>query len=102
MSAEFAAAEGCKEPSGVPPHQDRIAEIRALDNQLNAAGMLENMSHAVRWTDIAISPSSPVRYYLIRFDNARKRVEVEPYFAPRSAVLSYDNAETMDNQRGEE
>lgn len=102
MSAEFAIAEGCREPPGVSTHQDRIAEIKALDGTLNAAAMLQNMSHAVRWTDIAISPTSPVRYYLIRFDNVKKRVEVEPYFAPRSAVLSYNNAEALDNQSGEE
>jgi hypothetical protein len=102
MSAEFAAAEGCKEPPGVPDHNGRVAEIRELDGVLSASATLQNMSHAVRWTDIAISPSTPVRYYLIRFDNANKRVEVRPYFAPRSAVLSYDNAEAMDNQSGDE
>lgn len=102
MSAEFAVAEGCKEPPGVPDHHDRVTEIRELDDALSASAMLQNMSHAVRWTDIAISPSSPVRYYLIRFDNANKRVNVEPYFLPRSAVLSYDSAEEMDNQSGKE
>jgi hypothetical protein len=102
MSAEFAVAEGCKEPPGVPAHHDRVTEIRELDGILSAAAMLQNMSHAVRWTDIAISPTSPVRYYLIRFDNANKRVDVEPYFVPRSAVLSYDNAEEMDNESGKE
>lgn len=102
MSAEFAAAEGCREPPGVPDQLSRIGEIKELDNLLSASATLQNMSHAVRWTDIAIPPSSPVRYYLIRFDNANKRVAVEPYFAPRRAVLSYDNAEAMDNQSGQE
>jgi hypothetical protein len=102
MSAEFAAAEGCKEPSGVPPHHQRVTEIRELDDALSASAMLQNMSHAVRWTEIALSAREHARYYLIRFDNANKRVEVEPYFAPRWAVQSYDNAEAIDNQSGKE
>jgi hypothetical protein len=99
MSAEFAMAEGCKEPSNVPCHDDRVKELRELDGKLDAAAMLQNMSHTIRWTDIAIS-SEKARYYLIRFDNTNKRVVVEPHFTPRWAMESYDNAEALDNQSG--
>nr|WP_249809172.1 RelA/SpoT domain-containing protein [Bradyrhizobium sp. 150] len=102
MSAEFAMAESSKAPSNVPSHDDRVRELRELDAELDASAMLQNMSHAVRWTDIAVPSNTPARYYLIRFDNALKRVVVEPHFVPRWAMKSYDNAEELDNQSGRE
>lgn len=88
MSAEFAVAEQCPEPPDVPPHHQRVAEINRLDKLLKASTMLENLSYAVRGTDINIAPSTKPRYYLIKFDNATKQVEVEPYFLARNAVCS--------------
>jgi hypothetical protein len=101
MSAEFAVAEKCAEPPNVPPHHKRVSEIKSLDKELKASTMLENMSYAVRGTDISIQPHKP-RYYLIKFDNATRQVDVEPYFVPRNAVLQYDNAEELDNQSGKD
>ena len=102
MSAEFALAEGFHEPKDAPPSHRRVAEIKDLDQRLQAANTLQNMSYAVRWTDIAIEPSDKVRYYLIEFDNASKQVRVIPYFNPRSATFSYDNAESFDNKSGKD
>ena len=100
MSLEFAVAEGFPELRDVPPRHSRIAEIKELDQKLEAASTLQNMSYAVRWTDIAIQPGDKVRYYLIEFDNATKQVRVIPYFNPKSATFSYDNAESFDNKSG--
>lgn len=102
MSAEFAAAEGCQEPPGVPPHGQRVAEIKSLDKAIKASTMLENLSYAVRGTDEMVAPKTKPSYYLIKFNNATKEVEVEPYWAPRNAVLQYDHAEEFDNQSGKE
>jgi hypothetical protein len=77
MSLEFAVAEGFPELRDVPPRHSRIAEIKELDQKLEAASTLQNMSYAVRWTDIAIQPGDKVRYYLIEFDNATKQVRLE-------------------------
>ena len=100
MSAEFAVAEGCPEPSDVPNHQKRVAEIKALNKTLQATATLENLSNAVRWTDIAIAPSSKPSYYLIKYDNATNQVSVEPFFAPSTAMQSYEKAELADNESG--
>jgi ppGpp synthetase/RelA/SpoT-type nucleotidyltranferase len=102
MSAEFALAEGCQEPPGVPSHSQRIVEIKELDKEIRASAMLESLSYAVRGTDEQIAPTTKPKYYLIKFNNATKEVEVEPYFAPRNAVLQYDNAEELDNQTGKD
>jgi len=77
MSLEFAVAEGFPELRDVPPRHSRIAEIKELDQKLEAASTLQNMSYAVRWTDIAIQPGDKVRYYLTEFDNATKQVRLE-------------------------
>jgi len=76
MSLEFAVAEGFPELRDVPPRHSRIAEIK-VDQKLEAASTLQNMSYAVRWTDIAIQRGDKVRYYLIEFDNATKQVRLE-------------------------
>jgi hypothetical protein len=100
MSLEFAVAEGFPELRDAPSRHSRIAEIKELDKSLEAASTLQNMSYAVRWTDIAVQPGDKVRYYLIEFDNASKQVRVIPYFNPKSATFSYDNAESFDNKSG--
>jgi hypothetical protein len=102
MSAEFAVAEGCQEPPNVPPHNERIVEIKNLAQALGATNMLDNLSYAVRATDVYVEPSSKPSYYLIQFDNATKQVTLSPYFLPKSAVLEYDNAESFDNQTGKD
>lgn len=100
MSAEFAAAEGCQEPPGVPPHDERVSEIKDLDKAIRASTMLDNLSYVVRGTDEQVAPKTRPTYYLIKFNNATKEVEVEPYWVPQNAVLQYDNAEALDNQSG--
>lgn len=55
MSAEFAVAEGCPEPPGVPSHNNRLAEIRNLAQALGATDMLDNLSYAVRATETSMS-----------------------------------------------
>jgi hypothetical protein len=102
MSAEFALVEECAEPPNVPPHHDRVAEIRVLDEELSAVKTLEKLSYAVRWTDEAVSPSSRPTYYLIEFDNATREVNIQLIFAPKWAVARYDSAEFTDNRNGEE
>jgi hypothetical protein len=102
MSAEFAIVEGCPEPPNVPKGADRINEIRRLDKKLGAAQTLENLSHAVKWTDDAVQGPSKPTFYLIRYENATNQVTVSPYFAPTAAMLSYETAESFDNESGNE
>lgn len=100
MSAEFALAENCTEPAGLPSQRQRIIEIKSLDKELNATSMLTKISYAVRWTDEAVQPSSKPTYYLIRFNNATQQVEIDVTFAPKWAVAQYDQAELSDNKSG--
>lgn len=98
ISAEFAELEGCPIPPGVPDVQfQRVSEIKSLDQSLRVQDTLETLSHAVKGSDFVAAPGALVTYYLIKFDHATKRVEVEPYFAPKTAMLQYENAESLDN-----
>jgi Region found in RelA / SpoT proteins len=96
MSAEFAQAEQCAEPLNVPARHLRVQEIADLDRKLKASETLDNLSYAVKFTDTSVAPSQKSQYWLIQFDNAKREVRISPYSAPRSAALSYDNAEYLD------
>jgi hypothetical protein len=101
MSAEFAHAEGCPEPPGIPPRDLRIQEIKALNQKMEAAKTLDKLSHAAKWTDTAaFDPRSRPTYYLLKYNNSTNELAVEPFFAVKPAVASYDNAEEMDNVSG--
>ena len=98
MSAEFAYFEGCAEPPGVPSHPERVAEIKELDDELEAAATLENISNAVDYIETAIASSSKPSHYLIVYENKTRRVHVRPQFIPKNAVIEDDNAEAIDNK----
>ena len=98
MSAEFAAAEGCPEPAGLPSQGGRIAEIKALNQELEAAATLDNLSHAVDWTETSVIGVSKPSHYLIIYENKTRQVRVVPKYFPENAVISYDNAEAIDNK----
>jgi hypothetical protein len=100
MSAEFAQFEGCPEPPGVPLSRERIAEIVALDRMLEATKNLDKLSHAVKFTDISVSPREKPTYYLIVYDNATNEITIHSHFAPKSAMASYGSAEFFDNKKG--
>ena len=100
MSAEFARTEGCHESTIVPPHRERVIEIIELDRKLGVINTLDNIGNVVKWINTAVAPTSPPKYYLIRYDNATDQVEVSPYFGAIDAVASYEKAERSDNVSG--
>jgi Region found in RelA / SpoT proteins len=95
MSAEFAVAEGCPEPSGALARYYRIKEIKALDQQLDATTILDNLSHLVKWSDEYPEAIKDVTHFLISYDNATNEVRVQSFIRPIVAVSSYDNAEFL-------
>jgi hypothetical protein len=101
MSAEFAEAEGCTAPFGVGSHSARVLEIKKLDKALEASATLDNLSHAVRWTERSILPREKPTHFMIRYDNLARTVDIQPYFVPINAVNSYDMAEDIYNKSGE-
>jgi Region found in RelA / SpoT proteins len=101
MSAEFAEAESCPAYPDMPSHSARVFKIKKLDKVLEASATLDNLSHAVRWTEVSVLPSEKPTHFMIRYDNIARTVDVQPYFAPISAVNSYDMAEDIYNKRGE-
>lgn len=100
MSAEFSWVENCEEPPDVPARAERIREIIHLERKLEASATLSNLTYAVRYTEEAVQPPTEPQYYLIKFDNQRKEVDITPMFRPKSAVESYDSAEE-DNSRSD-
>jgi ppGpp synthetase/RelA/SpoT-type nucleotidyltranferase len=97
VSSEFAFAENCAEVATAPPRRERVQEIIALERSLRADKTLENISNAVRWTESAIQVNGAPSYYLIKYDNKTKQVNVAPYFRQDLALASYDKAEFADN-----
>lgn len=93
MSAEFAEAEGCSPPTGLPSRKERMEEIKDLEADLDALNALESLSHASEWTRIAVQPRQRPTHYLIQYNRDTKTVEVHPYNKPLFAVEAYDEAE---------
>ena len=102
MSAEFAESEGCELPPNVPSHSERVAELKDLDVHLGASSVLDGMGYGGNWFRMAVHPDSKPKYYLIKLDTVSKQVFVEPHFKAQKAVESYNNAESSDNESGEE
>jgi hypothetical protein len=73
----------------------RAREIRDLDRALKAVDTLEDLSHAMNWSAIAVQPRSRPTHYLIRYDSVSKIVDVQPYTMPIKAAESYDKAEAV-------
>jgi hypothetical protein len=93
MSAEFAAAENCPEPPGAPTVRSaRVREILELDKQLSAADTLENIAHAVKYTE-NIDPSSEPEYYQIVYDKKNRIVNVHPFYSAEAGARAYDESE---------
>lgn len=102
MSAEFAEAEGCEPSPDMPNHSVRVSEIKQLEKKLGALNNLDKLAYTVRFTDISVPPSSKPTYYIIRYNNATNEVDVETYFAPKEAALTYDSVEFLDKQTDKE
>ena len=98
MPAEFAVAEKCDPPKGLPDQRARMAEIRELNAHLGASDVLNNITNAVRYAEGAIiSPGVRTAYYLIRYDHQTRRVDITPYSRATLAFASYVSAEAPDN-----
>lgn len=102
MSAEFAEAERCDPAKGMPGRTARLRELKELDGELGAAQVLENLSTAVFWSQDAVEGRTKPSYYLIRYDNDTRKVEVTPQYESRRAFKSYEAAENSDNLSGQE
>jgi hypothetical protein len=92
MSAEFASTEKCAEPPGLPERTARVHEIMHLDNELDAANTLENIAHAVKYTE-NIDPKSEPEYYQIIYDKKNRIVNVYPFYNAVAGALAYDESE---------
>jgi hypothetical protein len=92
MSAEFAVAEKCPEPPGLPERSARVREIRDLEKQLEAVSTLEHITHVVKYTE-HLDPRSTPEYYQIIYDRKKRIVNVEPYFNAIAGARAYEKTE---------
>lgn len=97
MSAEMAELEGYPTPPQSSEGRLRIKEIQDLSRKLNALEALQNIRFASRYAEDAYQIEKPV-YYLIKYNNETAEVQIEPVFTTKSAVQSYDRAESRDNE----
>jgi hypothetical protein len=86
MSAEFAEAEKCDPPVGLPSHGKRVRELKQLEAELDAFGALDTLSHAANWVRTAVQPRQRPTHYLIHYNRDAKTVEVRPYTKPFSRL----------------
>jgi hypothetical protein len=94
MSAEFAMAEGCPEPSDIASRPDRVREVRELERELKAVSNLENLRQAVNYTErYYLDPRYRPTYYLIIYDKLTGAVAAEPFNDPSHGTQSFDRAE---------
>ena len=96
MSSEIAIAEDCPELENAPPHHERIAEIRELDECLKAVSTLENLRQAFNYVETYSSNIEP-KYFIIRYDNANSTVNVDPYDSSIAGTKSLDDIEKSEN-----
>jgi hypothetical protein len=102
MSAEIALAEGCDVAAGPDSRRERIQEITALEKELTAVRVLEDIRQAVRYIEeYVIDPLSKPEYYLIKYDRARGTVSVELYNQPIKGMSSFDAVEVASSEKGE-
>jgi hypothetical protein len=92
MSAEFALAERCPEPAGLPERSERVREIKDLEIRLDAVKTLENITHVVRYTENIEVESEP-EYYQIIYDRKKRIVSVQPYSNVVAGAQAYDETE---------
>lgn len=100
MSGEFAEAERCPIPPGCPEGDERQREIRYLEKELEAVTVLDSVSHGIHGTEFPLVQGYHPTHYLIRYDRATRTVHVAPYDKVIAAAHSYDSAEQMDNETG--
>lgn len=101
MSAEFAEAESCDPPKGLPDHAARLRELKELDGELGAVQVLENLSTAFFWSMDAIQDNAnKPNYYLIQFENSTRNVSVTPLYKGSRAFKELESAESPDNLSG--
>lgn len=72
MSEEFAVMEGCEGS----PSRTRVDEIKALNQDLNAASVLEDMKQATKFMEDYVHEDSP--YFLITYNMTDHTVKVHP------------------------
>lgn len=69
VSAEFALAEGCPEAIDVPRREERVREIKNLNDRLRAIDTLENLRQAARALDVVDFGIGDPTYYLVEYDH---------------------------------
>jgi Region found in RelA / SpoT proteins len=92
MSDEFAFAEGCEIVRLGPSRDERVKEIRRLDEILGAQKLLENLKNATEYVETYLQPGH-ASLYLIRYDNQNHSVTVQSYFDNLTGAASFDEAE---------
>lgn len=93
MSAEFAVAENC--PVLLPgSREERIEEIRELDQRLRAIGVLEDLKNVTQFFDEHVQINeTAAHYYLIMYNHEDHSVKVHPYQDPLLSAATYSAAE---------
>lgn len=94
MSAEFAHTEKCAPVPGMPDRSKRIAELRDLNAKLGAASFLDDLKNATRFVRGYVYERG-ARYYLLRYDHAKRSVEVEPHFSAVEGTKALSLAEQV-------
>ena len=91
--AVAALAENCPEGPHLPPRRERVAEIKDLNDRLDAIGTLENLRIAVRGIERYDFDVKEPTHYRIEFDNVKREVRVKAHRQPLTAIHENDATE---------
>lgn len=99
MAGEIARCEGSALPNGCPSKEGTVAELIALDNNLNAIDTLESIRFAFSGTDrLHINRNAKPEFYLIQFDRETRQVKVRGYDKSSDGARQYNEAEASDQR----
>ncbi|MGA0595429.1 RelA/SpoT domain-containing protein [Enterovirga sp. CN4-39] len=96
MSAELASVERCPEPADVGDAASRAAELRELNERLDAVEVLERLRQTIRYAKTYLDPLVRPDYFLVRFDPATRLVTIDYKYGAKVGTSSLNEAELRD------
>lgn len=98
MASEFASAEGCELIPNAPVERERRLEITELSSKLNAIRLLDDIKNTVEYTKNYLHDHD-AKYYIVRYDRAKRVVKVEASNSPKDASTSTINEEIQEDRK---
>ncbi|TRD00014.1 hypothetical protein FJV82_21975 [Mesorhizobium sp. WSM4305] len=91
-SAEFAHVEQCPVHIGVPGHNDRVRELRDINERIGATRILEDIKNFTHYSEKFVRLTEKSRYYLLQYGRDHN-VTIEPFWTLMSGARTLGEIE---------